>query len=111
MEAIAALLPQVLIANDAPTVEIVADSANQRSQASSNRTQRLLAGFSRERATLNLAMRGVSPDVLEPIQLEERDLASTQTRAKTPAPRRLIRVASQMPSPAPASAHGTADAL
>jgi len=66
---------------DAPIVEIVADSANQRSQASSSRTARLLAGFSRERATLNLAMRGVSPDVLEPIQIEERDLANTQTRA------------------------------
>ncbi len=66
---------------DAPVVEIVADSANQRSQASSNRTARLLGGFSRERATLNLAMRGVSPDVLEPVQVEERDLASTQTRA------------------------------
>ena len=66
---------------DAPIVEIVADSANQRSQASSSRTARLLGGFSRERATLNLAMRGVSPDVLEPVQLEERDLASTQTRA------------------------------
>lgn len=66
---------------DAPIVEIVADSANQRSQASSSRTVRLLGGFSRERATLNLAMRGVSPDVLEPVQVEERDLASTQTRA------------------------------
>ena len=66
---------------DGPIVEIVADSANQRSQASSARIARLLAGFGRERATLNLAMRGVSPDVLEPVQVEERDLASTQTRA------------------------------
>jgi len=66
---------------DAPIVEIVSDSANQRSQASSGRAARLLGGFSRERAMLNLAMRGVSPDVLEPVQLEERDLASTQTRA------------------------------
>ena len=66
---------------DAPVVEIVADSANQRSLASSGRAARLLGAFSRERATLNLSMRGVSPDVLEPIQIEERDLASTQTRA------------------------------
>ena len=66
---------------DAPIVEIVSDSANQRSQASSSRAARLLGGFSRERAMLNLAVRGVSPDVLEPLQLEERDLASTQTRA------------------------------
>ena len=66
---------------DAPLVAIVSDSANQRSQASSSRAARLLSGFSRERATLNLAIRGVSPDVLEPVQVDERDLASTQTRA------------------------------
>ena len=66
---------------DAPAVEIVADSANQRSLASSGRAARLLGAFSRERATLNLSMRGVSPDILEPLQIEERDLASTQTRA------------------------------
>jgi sodium transport system permease protein len=66
---------------DAPMVEIVSDSANQRSQASSGRAARLLGGFSHERAMLNLAVRGVSPDVLEPLQIEERDLASSQTRA------------------------------
>jgi sodium transport system permease protein len=70
-----------LLRGDAPFVEIVSDSANQRSRASSSRAAQLLAGFSRERATLNLAMRGVSPDVLEPIRVDERDLASTQTRA------------------------------
>jgi sodium transport system permease protein len=66
---------------DAPVVEIVSDSANQRSQASAARVARLLGAYNRERATLGLALRGVSPDVLEPVQLEERDLASTQTRA------------------------------
>ena len=66
---------------DAPIVEIVSDSANQRSQASAGRVARLLAGFSRERATLTLALRGVSPDAIEAVQVEERDLAGTQTRA------------------------------
>ncbi|MDE2297831.1 MAG: ABC transporter permease, partial [Burkholderiales bacterium] len=65
----------------APVVEIVADSANQRSQASAGRIAQLLAGFGRERATLSLALRGVSLDLLEPVQVEPRDLASTQTRA------------------------------
>ena len=66
---------------DAPIVEIVSDSANQRSLAGAGRVQRLLAGFSRERAMLMLALRGVANDVLEPVQVEDRDLASTQTRA------------------------------
>jgi len=70
-----------LVRGDAPIVEVVSDSANQRSQASAGRVARLLSGFSRERATLTLALRGVSPDAVEPVRLEERDLASTQTRA------------------------------
>ncbi len=70
-----------LVRGDAPIVEIVSDSANQRSQASAGRVSRLLEGFSRERATLTLALRGVSPDALEAVRVADRDLASTQTRA------------------------------
>jgi sodium transport system permease protein len=66
---------------DAPLVELVSDSANKQAESGSARVQRLLQGYSRERATLSLALRGVSPALLEPMRLEERDLASTQTRA------------------------------
>jgi sodium transport system permease protein len=70
-----------LVRGDVPVVEIVSDSANQRSEASTGRIERLLDGFSRERAVLSLALRGVSLQLLEPMQIEDRDLASTQTRA------------------------------
>jgi sodium transport system permease protein len=70
-----------LARGEAPVVEVVADSANRNAEAGSGRVQRLLRGFSAERATLTLALRGVSPELLEPLQVEERDLASTQTRA------------------------------
>ena len=66
---------------ESPTVELISDSANQRSQAGAGPIARLLSGFSRERATLNLALRGISLELLEPMQVEDRDLASTQTRA------------------------------
>lgn len=66
---------------ESPTIELVSDSANQRSQAGAGPIARLLNGFSRERATLNLALRGISLELLEPMQVEDRDLASTQTRA------------------------------
>ncbi len=66
---------------ESPTIELVSDSANQRSQAGAGPIARLLSGFSRERATLNLALRGISLELLEPMQVEDRDLASTQTRA------------------------------
>jgi sodium transport system permease protein len=72
---------RALARGESPVVEIVSDSANQRSEASSGRIARLLGGFSRERAVLNLASRGVAVQLLEPIDVEERDLASTQTRA------------------------------
>jgi len=70
-----------LVRGDSPVVEIVSDSANQRSEAGAGRIERLLGGFSRERAVLSLALRGVSVQLLEPMRVEDRDLASTQTRA------------------------------
>lgn len=66
---------------EAPVVEIVVHSANTRAQAGAGRVERLLNGFARERAALSLALRGVSVDVLEPLRIEDRDLASVQTRA------------------------------
>ncbi len=70
-----------LRAGEAPTVEIVSDSANQRASAGVGSIARLLGGFNRERAMLNLAMRGVSTELLEPVDVQERDLASAQARA------------------------------
>ncbi len=70
-----------LVHGEAPMVELVSDSGNQRAESSSRRIEALLGGFSRERATLTLALRGVALQVLEPIQIESRDLAGVQTRA------------------------------
>jgi sodium transport system permease protein len=70
-----------LLRGDAPVLNVVSDSANKQADAGSGRLQRLLAGYGRERATLSLALRGVSPELLEPLRVEEQDLASTQTRA------------------------------
>jgi sodium transport system permease protein len=64
-----------------PTVELVSDSANQRAGAGLGALQRLLGGFNRERATLSLALRGVSIELLQPVDVQERDLASAQARA------------------------------
>jgi sodium transport system permease protein len=69
-----------LAAGDVPRLEIVGDSANRRSEAASGRVQRLLSGFARERTLLALALRGVAPELSEPLRIEERDLASSATR-------------------------------
>lgn len=62
-------------------VEIVTDRSNQRASAGVGQLRALLQGFSAERATLNLATRGVSVRLLEPLEVQERDLASSQARA------------------------------
>lgn len=70
-----------LIAGEKPTLEIVNDSANTASSAGARGTQRMLEGYKRERVGLSLALRGISPVVVDPVAIEDRDLASTQTRA------------------------------
>ena len=70
-----------LLAGLRPTVELVSDSANQRAGSGMPALQRLLAGFNRETASLNLALRGISTELLQPVAVEERDLASVQARA------------------------------
>jgi len=55
---------------DAPVVEVVSDSTNRQAESGSH-----------ERATLNIVWRGLSTDLLEPLRVEERDLASVQTRS------------------------------
>ncbi|NCT85302.1 MAG: ABC transporter permease [Comamonadaceae bacterium] len=70
-----------LLHGESPAVEIVTDSANQRASANVGPLRGLLRGFGQERATLSLALRGVSTELLEPLDIEERDLANAQARA------------------------------
>lgn len=66
---------------DAPVLEVVSDSTNQRASAAVGGLMRLLQGFNQERAGLHLALRGVSAQVLQGVEVQERDLASAQARA------------------------------
>ncbi len=62
-------------------LEVVTDSANTRASASGGGVARLVRGFNEERARLQLMLRGVSPELLSPVGLTERDLASPGARA------------------------------
>jgi sodium transport system permease protein len=66
---------------EVPVLQLVSDSANKQAESGAGRVQRLLQAFGRERAMLNLALRGVAPELVEPVEVAEVDLASTQTRA------------------------------
>ena len=70
-----------LAQGDAPRVTLVSDSANRQAEAASGRVIQLLAGFNRERAGLALALRGVSTQLLEAVEIDSRDLASAPSRA------------------------------
>ena len=70
-----------LLRGDAPELELVSDSANKQSQSGAQRVAGLLRGFTQERVSLSLAVRGVSAELLSPLKVQERDLAGAQTRA------------------------------
>jgi len=65
----------------APVVEVIGASGNTRAQGSMGRVNRLLQGFGQEQAMLRLALRNVAPALLQPVQVEERDLADPLARA------------------------------
>ena len=64
-----------------PVLEIVSDSANRRADSGTGRLRALVAGYGREQAMLRLAFRGVAGQLLEPLRVEQIDLASTPSRA------------------------------
>jgi len=70
-----------LARGEAPLVEIVSASSNQRAGQSVNRVARLLRGFSNEQSVLRLALRGVAPSTLDVLEVQERDLANPKSRA------------------------------
>ena len=70
-----------LARGEAPIIEVVGSSANQRANTGMRRLVSLLQGYNREQAMLRLAVRGVSPAALEAMQVEERDLANPAARA------------------------------
>ncbi|NDY92953.1 ABC transporter permease [Ideonella livida] len=72
---------QALRERRAPRVTVVAASDNPRAQGSAQQLQALLQGFAHERARLELALRGVSPQVLQPLRVAEEDLAHPAARA------------------------------
>lgn len=66
---------------ESPELRVVFDSANRQSTVLVGRNVGLLNGYNREQGALEMAMRGVAPAVLEPFRIQERNLASAQSRS------------------------------
>jgi sodium transport system permease protein len=64
-----------------PTVQVLSSAANQRAQAGTGTVVRLLQAFNQEQVSLRLAARGVGRAVLEPVHVDEHDLADPAARA------------------------------
>ena len=71
----------LLARGEQPVLELVSSSANQRASSATGRLTTLLQSFNREQAGLRLLMRGVSPALLQPVQVDDRDLANPASRA------------------------------
>ena len=63
------------------TVQLVLDSSRQSASADRTRIQSLLRGYSTYLGTLRLVVRGVSPEVIHVVTVEEVDVATPQSRA------------------------------
>ena len=72
---------QRLARGDVAQVKLVVNSGNTRAQAGQRRLEELLRGFNRERGVLALSVRGVSPALVQPVQVQTVDLASPGARA------------------------------
>ena len=71
---------QRLSRGEPPELELISHGSNVRAQASARRVAGLLRGFSEEQRRLRLAARGVSPQSLQVLDLQERDLAGPASR-------------------------------
>jgi sodium transport system permease protein len=65
------------------SLEVVFDAVNTQAAFGLRPLNKLLEGFSQETAVMNLAMRGVSTEVLQPIEVKERHLSRPQERKVT----------------------------
>lgn len=63
------------------TLQLVSHSANRQAESAVPRVRRLVSSFGAERGNLQLALRGVSPDSLSVLDVDEIDLASARARA------------------------------
>jgi sodium transport system permease protein len=70
-----------LARGDRPVLELVSSSANPRAGVGVQRLRRALQAFAQEQALLRLTYRGVAPALVEPVVVEERDLADPRARA------------------------------
>src|SRR5687767_1802239 len=67
---------QKLAVGESAPLELVVDTANTQTAGSADRARRLLEGYGRQLAVLRLMVRGISPEVIQPISVHTLDVAT-----------------------------------
>lgn len=70
-----------LARGDVPRLELLSNGNSRGSQTAAGVAKGLIDGYTRERAALGLALRGVSMQLVKPVDVDEYDLASADSRA------------------------------
>jgi len=70
------------LANMIPaTVEVITDQANRQAERESRRATRALSAYSQEIAAMRLTVRGVNPQVMRPLNIDEVDVSTPSGRS------------------------------
>jgi sodium transport system permease protein len=64
----------------AATVELIVDRSQQKAEQTVSRAERLLAEYGGQTASLRLIMRGISPEVVQPVLIADVDQSTPQSR-------------------------------
>lgn len=70
-----------LRAGESAPLELVADSSNAQTSGNADRARRLLEAYGRQLAALRLLVRGISPQVIQPVEVHSLDVATPAGRA------------------------------
>jgi sodium transport system permease protein len=70
-----------LQAGESAPLDLVVDTANNQTGASAERARRLLEGYSSQLAALRLLVRGISPEVVQPVDVRTLDVATPAGRS------------------------------
>ncbi len=68
-------------AGESAEVEMLFDPSRQTAQRAISRTQAMVEGYSKQMGAMRLVARGISPEVVTPIQLRQVDLSTPQSRS------------------------------
>jgi sodium transport system permease protein len=72
---------QKLQAGESAPLDLVVDTANNQTGASAERARRLLEGYGNQLAALRLLVRGISPEVVRPVDVRTLDVATPAGRS------------------------------